>query len=413
MPDKPKPVIRKPEVSEPFSALAFKTGAKRNSGLVFIRIYSGELRPGDTVLNTVTNKKERISHIYQMAGEQRERLEVAGPGRIVALGGLKATASGHTLCATRESVAYERCDLPEPVLAQPLLPAQNADKQELADAVANIVDCDPTLRMRTDPESNRVILSGLGESHLKVAVHKLKRDYGLSFGVGKPMVAYRQTLSSPVEIETSYIKQIGSLHKYAVIKMRYEPLAKSDIDELGGVCVAKRANQDNIFFADTIFGVALPSDFIPYVEAGFRSACQKGLKYKVPCVDIKATLVDGHSHVIDSTPDAFRSAAQESFREAQAKVGTTLLEPIMHVIVEAPSQLLPNLTRDVCDRRGEIIQAESHRNRCELRAHVPLAELSDYSNEVHDFTGGSETFSMEPSHYAPVREDVVDLRAAC
>jgi elongation factor G len=405
---------RKPEASEPFAALAFKTVSEKHGDLVFLRIYSGELHPGDTILNTSVNRSERISHVYRLFGDRRDRLEVAGPGDIVGVVGLKQTATGHTLCDSAQPLALEEIRFPEPVISQALIPAKNVDETKLADALGKMVRDDPTLRSRTDPETNQLILSGMGELHLEVAVHKLQRDHGVQVTVGRPTVAYRQTLAKPVEIETRYIKQSGGRGKYAVIDVKFEPLTKDQVEEWTTYQEehGEKPDPNNLYFIDKIFGGVVPTEYIPSVESGFRLAAAKGAKYGFPCVDIQATLQDGKSHEVDSSQDAFKLAAMECFREAQVKAGLVLLEPIMNVVVHAPGQYLGDLTRDVSRRRGEILDTMLDKGRCKLHAYVPLSELFGYTTELRNFTSGTASFSMEPSHYAPVKEELADLRAA-
>ncbi len=405
---------RQPQPSEPFAALAFKTVSEKHGDLVFLRVYSGELHPGDTVQNSVARRTERISHIYRLMGDRRERLEKAGPGEIVAVVGLKGTATGHTLCAQDQPIVLEEIRFPEPVISQRLIPARNVEETRLAEALHKMVRDDPTLRLRLDPETNQLILSGMGELHLGVAVHKLQRDHGGQVGVGKPMVAFRQTLAKPIDIETRYIKQTGGRGKYAVIFMRFEPLSKDQLAEW----TAHREEEDEkpdargIYFVDEIFGGAVPREYIPAVEAGFRQACQKGAKYGFPMVDLQATLLDGKAHEVDSSADTFKLAAIECSRDAQLRAGLVLLEPIMNVVVHAPGQYLGDLTRDVSRRRGEILNTSLDKGRCQLHAYVPLAELFGYTSELRNFTSGTAAFTMEPSHYAPVKEELADLREA-
>jgi elongation factor G len=405
---------RKPDATDPFSALAFKTVSEKHGDLIFLRIYSGELRPGDTVLNSSTKRTERISHIYRLMGDRRDRLEVAGPGEIVAVVGLKQTATGNTLCSQAEPIALEEIRFPEPVIAQAIVPARNVDDAKLADALGKMVRDDPTLRARTNPETNQLILSGMGELHLEVAVHKLQRDHGVQVTAGKPMVAYRQTLAKPVEIETRYIKQTGGRGKYAVIVVQFKPLTKDEVDEWTAYQEeqGEKPDPNNIYFTEEIFGGVVPNEYIPSVEAGFRQACVKGAKYGFQCVDIQATLVDGKSHEVDSSQDAFKLAAIECTRDAQMKAGIVLLEPIMNVVVHAPGQYLGDLTRDISRRRGEILNTSLDKGRCLLHAYVPLAELFGYTSELRNFTSGTAAFTMEPSHYAPVKEELADLRVA-
>jgi elongation factor G len=407
-------VERKPDPKDPFSGLAFKTVSEKHGDLVFVRIYSGELHPGDTIMNTGVKKSERVSHIYRMMGDRRDRLEVAGPGEIVAVVGLKATATGHTLCSTDQPIALEEIRFPEPVIAQALTPGKNVDDTKLAEALGKMVRDDPTLRARTDPETNQLILSGMGELHLEVAVHKLQRDHGVQVTVGKPMVAYRQTLSKAVELETRYIKQSGGRGKYAVIKMQFEPLTKEQCAEWATYQEeqGEKPDPNSIYFIDKIFGGAVPTEYIPSVEQGFRLATVKGAKYGFQCVDIEARLIDGKAHDVDSSADTFKLAAIECFRDAQLKAGLTLLEPIMNVVVHAPGQYLGDLTRDVSRRRGEILNTSLDKGRCVLHAYVPLAELFGYTSELRNFTSGTASFSMEPSHYAQVKEELADLKVA-
>jgi elongation factor G len=414
VPKSKEKIERKPDPKDPFCGLAFKTVSEKHGDLVFVRIYSGELHPGDMVTNAVVKKAERISHIYRMMGDRRDRLEVAGPGEIVAVVGLRQTATGNTLCSQEQPIALEDIRFPEPVISQAIEPAKNVDETKLADALGKMVRDDPTLRARTDPETSQLILSGMGELHLEVAVHKLERDHGVKVTAGKPMVSYRQTLAKPVEFETRYIKQSGGRGKYAVIVMKYEPLTKDRLEEWATQQEEEGEKPDasGIYFVDEIFGGAVPTEYIPSVEAGFRNGCQKGAKYGFPCVDIQATLLDGKSHDVDSSADTFKLAALESFRDAQLKAGITLLEPIMNVVVHAPGQYLGDLTRDISRRRGEILDTSLDKGRCMLHAYVPLAELFGYTSELRNFTSGTAAFTMEPSHYSPVKEELADLRVA-
>jgi len=405
---------RKPDSREPFSGLAFKTITEPTGDLVFVRIYSGELHPKDDVLNTATGKGERVARIFRMHGDRRDVVETAGPGEIVAVVGLKNTHTGNTLCSQNKPIVLEDIRFPEPVISQAIIPDRNTDETKLADALGKLVRDDPTLRARTDPETSQLIISGMGELHLEVSVEKLMRTPGVKVTVGRPMVAYRQTLSKPVEIETRYIKQSGGRGKYAVIHMRYEPLSKEKVEEWNVWCEqnARKVNPNNLYFMDEIVGGVVPGEYIPSVEAGFRDACVKGAKYGFPVVDLQCTLFDGKYHDVDSSQDAFKLAAIECTRDAQAKAGITLLEPIMEVVVLAPSEYQGNLLRDVNRRRGEILNMTSEKNRCMIHAYVPLAELFGYTSELRNSTSGTASFSMEPSHYAPVKEELADLRQA-
>jgi elongation factor G len=254
----------------------------------------------------------------------------------------------------------------------------------------------------------------MGELHLEVAVHKLERDHGVKVAVGKPMVAYRQTLAKKIEFETRYIKQSGGRGKYAVIVMKYEPLTKEQLAEIAAELEEEgdKPDPNGIYFVDEIFGGSVPSEYIPSVAQGFRMGTAKGSKYKFPVVDVRGTLLDGKAHDVDSSADTFKLAAIESFRDAQTKAGVIILEPIMNVVVHSPNQYQGSLTGDISRRRGEILNLSSDKGRCMIHAYVPLAELFGYTSELRNATSGTASFVMEPSHYAPVKEELADLRAA-
>jgi len=405
-------VERKPEAADPFAALAFKTVSEPTGDLVYTRIYSGELRPKEEVLNTTTGKSERVARIFRMMGEKRESLEVVGPGEIVAVVGLKNTSTGHTLCDTDKPVILEEIRFPDPVIAQALIPDPKSDETRLADSLAKLVRDDPTLKFRTDPETKQLILSGMGELHLEISVEKLMRTPGVKVTTGKPMVAYRQTLSKPVEVETRFIKQSGGRGKFAVIYCKYEPLSKEEIEDIHTELEAEGEKPDlnNIYFVDKIIGGSVPREYIPGVEEGFRNAVVKGAKYGFPCVDMRCTLLDGKAHDVDSSRETFMWAAMEGTRDAQVKAGITLLEPIMNVVVVAPETYQGTLAGDINRRRGEILNFSSDKGRCNIHAYIPLAELFGYTSDLRNVTSGTASFTMEPSHYAPVKEELADLR---
>ncbi len=405
-------VQRKPDVADPFACLAFKTVSEPTGDLVYLRVYSGTLHPKDEVVNTTTGKSERVARIFRMMGERRDVLEEVGPGEIVAVVGLKNTSTGNTLCDTDKPVVLEEIRFPDPVIAQALIPDLKTDETKLADALNKLVRDDPTLKFKTDPETKQLILSGMGELHLEVSVEKLMRTPGVKVSTGKPMVAYRQTISKAVEVETRFIKQTGGRGKFAVIYCRFEPLDKERIEELQAELEAEGEKPDpnNIYFVDKIVGGVVPREYIPSVEHGFRDACVKGAKYGFPCVDMMCTLMDGKYHEVDSSQDAFKLAAIECTRDAQVRAGITLLEPIMNVVVVAPESYQGTLAGDINRRRGEILNFSSDKGRCNIHAYVPLSELFGYTSDLRNATSGTASFTMEPSHYAPVKEELADLR---
>ncbi len=411
---------RKPDPKEPFSCLAFKTVSEPTGDLVFLRIYSGELHPKDDVLNTAGNRSERVARIFRMMGDRRDSLDVAGPGEIVAVVGLKETHTGNTLCAKSAPISLEDIRFPEPVISQAIVADRTTDETKLAEALGKLVRDDPTFKCRTDPETNQIIISGMGELHLEVSLDKLQRTPGVKVTAGRPQVAYRQTLSKAVEIETRFIKQSGGRGKFAVVYMKFEPLTKEQVEEWTVYQEEQGEKKDpnNLYFINRIVGGVVPTEYIPSVEAGFRAATDpvsrksEAIKYRFQCVDIQCTLLDGKYHEVDSSQDAFKLAAIECTRDAQQKAGITLLEPIMNVVVLAPSNYQGDLIRDVTRRRGEILNLSSDKGRCSVHAYVPLAELFGYTSDLRNFTSGTASFSMEPSHYAPVKEELADLRAA-
>jgi elongation factor G len=404
-------VLRKPATSEPFSGLAFKTVAEPTGDLVYVRIYSGELRPGDTVNNTTNNRSERIGRLYRMMGNKREELEVAGPGNIVAVIGLKSTFTGNTLCSQNAPVALESITFPKPVISMAVVPDKSNDESKLGDALQRLLRDDPTIKAHTDPETKQLILSGMGELHLEVSVDKLHRFPGVKVATGKPMVAYRQTIARPITQETRYIKQTGGRGKFAVVVVEYKPLNKEEQD-----IWAKKMEEEgelpdpnNIYFHDKISGGVVPKEYVKPTEDGIRDAAVKGAKYGFPCVDIEACLVDGKIHPVDSSQDAFKLAGWENFRDAQQAAGILLLEPIMKVAVVAPEKYMGSLTGDLSRRRGIIQDTVTANGRVTIMAQVPLAELFGYTTDIRGSTSGTASFTMEPSHYAEVKEELADL----
>lgn len=402
---------RKPSVTEPFSGLAFKTVTEATGDLVYVRVYSGELKQGETYLNTTWNKTERVARIYRMMGNKREEKETAGPGDIVAVVGLKQTYTGNTLCSEQAPIALESINFPKPVIAQALVPDRTTDETKLADALARLTRDDPTLKFHTDEETNQLILSGMGELHLEVSIEKLHRFQGVKVSVGKPMVAYRLTLAKPLELQTRYIKQSGGRGKFAVIHMRYEPLTAERIEEeIARVTEdGDKADPNNIYFENSIFGGVVPREYIPAVEAGYRSGAARGHKYPFPFVDLRAELFDGKYHDVDSSQDAFKLAAIENFRDAQAAAGITLLEPIMNVVVISPEAHQGAIAGDINRRRGIIMEMANDKGRSMIKSQIPLANLFGYTTDLRGATSGTASFSMEFSHYAPVKEELADL----
>jgi len=409
-------VVRKPDPSEPFSGLAFKTVAESQGDLVYVRVYSGEIKQGETYVNTTHGKTERIGRLYRMMGNDRQALESAGPGMIVAVVGLKNTYTGNTLCSTDAPVALESINFPKPVVSSSLISAKSIDAGKLGDALGRMVRDDPTIKFHTDEETKDQIISGMGELHLEISVEKLKRALNLPQGdpalsLSKPRVAYRQTLARAVDHETRYIKQTGGSGKYAVIWVRYTPLNQEGLDEWKAKMAedGEPPDPNNVYFDSEITGGAVPKEYVGPVEAGIREIAKKGAKYGFPVVDCECILHDGKIHPVDSSADAFRLAGMESFREVQMIAGIKLLEPIMTVVAVGPEQYQGAITGDINRRRGMIEELSSDKGRGTIRAKVPLANLFGYTNDLRGATSGTASFSMEFSHYQEVREELADI----
>ncbi len=402
---------RKPATEEPFSGLAFKTVTEPTGDLVYVRVYSGVLRQGDTVLNTTVGRTERIARLYRMMGNEKQELPEAVPGMIAAVVGLKQTYTGHTLCSEDHPIALEAITFPKPVISMAVIPDKTTDSDKLGMAIQRLTRDDPTIKFHTDEETKDLILSGMGELHLEVSVGKLMRNPGVKVTTGKPRVAYRQTLARPLELQTRYIKQTGGRGKFAVIHIRYTPLDQEGIER----CIAREVENgekpdiNNVYFDDEIVGGVVPKEYIPSVEAGIRNMAKKGSKYPFPFVDLEAVLYDGKIHDVDSSQDAFRSAAEENFRDAQSMAGIRLLEPIMTVVVVTPETYQGAITGDVNRRRGVIEEISSDKGRGVIRGKIPLANLFGYTSDLRGATAGTASFSMEFSHYAEVREELADI----
>lgn len=416
-------VIRKPDPKEPLAALAFKTVAETNGDLVYIRVYSGEMKPGETYTNTTTGKKERIARFYRMMGDKRIALEKAGPGDIVAAMGLSDTFTGNTLSDPDQPVALEAISFPKPVIASALTFAKSLDSGKVGESLGRLVRDDPTLKAHTDEETKETILSGMGELHLEISIEKLKRAIGVPqenqdlIKLGKPRVAYRQTFAREKDIETVLKKQTGGRGKYAVINVKYRPLTPEmveerlkEIEEFNKTASKKQIpDPNNVFFVNSISQGTVPKEYIPSVEEALRDMSRKGQKYPFQFVDIEFELHFGKYHDVDSSQDAFYMCGQDGFRDAERQCGIQLLEPIMKVVAISPKQFQGAISGDINRRRGIIEETSEEMGVSSVMAKVPLAELFGYTSDLRSATGGTASFSMEFSHYAPVREELADL----
>ena len=388
-------VERKADPDEPFAALVFKITSDQHGGLSFIRVYGGRLKPGTRVLNSTQGKKENVTRIWEMHAKQRIRRDEAVAGDIVAVVGLKASLTGDTLCDTRHPVVLERLEFPEPVITMSIEPRTNADKQKMVDALNMLRREDPSFEYHYDQETGQTTISGMGELHLEIIYHKLIRDLKLDVRVGRPSVAYKETIRSAAEAEGKFIRQTGGSGQYGVVVLRIEPF----VPEPGG---------EPVVFVDETTGGVIPREYIPAVEEGVRDAASSGPLAGYPMLNVKATLLDGKYHPVDSSSLAFARAAALGFGQAVKNAKPVFLEPIMRLQVTVPEAHLGAVTGDLNGRRAEIKKMEARGGYRVLLAHAPLAEMFGYSTQLRSLTQGRGTSTMEPHSYAPVPAHVAE-----
>ncbi len=376
----------------PLSALAFKIMADQHLGkLVFARIYSGMLAQGDTVLNSTRDRKERIGRIVQMHANHREPRDVAYAGDIIALVGLKHTTTGDTLCDQHDPIVLERLDFPEPVIHVAVEPKTKADQDKLSRALQTLSEEDPTFRVHGDEDTGQTIIGGMGELHLEVLVDRMLREFRVDANVGKPQVAYRETIRSPIEkVEHRYVRQTGGRGQYGHVVLNLEPTGPGGGYE----------------FVDKITGGVIPKEYIPAVDAGIQDAMQSGVLAGFPTVDLRATLVYGSYHDVDSSEMAFKIAASMCYKEACRRAHPVLLEPIMAVEVVTPEDYLGDVIGDLASRRGHVEGMDQRANNQVVRAEVPLAEMFGYATDVRSRTQGRATYTMQFRSYQEVPEQV-------
>lgn len=384
---------REPSEDKPFSALAFKIATDPYVGqLIFFRVYSGTIKSGDTVFNPVKGKKERIGRLLQMHANQREEIKEVGTGDIAAAVGLKEVTTGDTLCDLDHIITLERMDFPEPVIHVAVEPKTKIDQEKMGIALNRLAQEDPSFRVRTDEESGQTIISGMGELHLEIIVDRMKREFGVEANVGAPQVAYREAIRKQVEIEGKFVKQSGGRGQYGHVWLRMEP------NEAG----------KGFEFIDEIKGGVVPREYIPAVEKGLQDSLANGVLAGYPVVDVKIALFDGSYHDVDSNENAFKMAASIAFKEGMRKANPVLLEPMMAVEVETPSDFMGNVVGDLSSRRGIIQGMDDIPGFKVIRAEVPLAEMFGYSTVLRSATQGRATYSMEFKHYSEAPKNVAE-----
>jgi len=392
--DDGKPASRKADDKEGFSALAFKLMTDPFVGqLTFIRVYSGVLNKGDTVLNSVKGKKERIGRIVQMHANNREEVEEVLAGDIAACIGLKDVTTGESLCSPDKPIILERMVFPEPVIHVAVEPKTKSDQEKMGLALGRLAQEDPSFRVRSDEESGQTIISGMGELHLEILVDRMRREFNVEANVGAPQVAYREAIRKSVEVEGKFVKQSGGKGQYGHVWLKMEP------NEAG----------KGFEFVDQIKGGTVPREFIPAVEKGLRETIPAGILAGFPVVDVKVTLFDGSYHDVDSNENAFKMAASIGFKDGMRKADPVLLEPMMAVEVETPEDYMGDVMGDLSSRRG-IIQGmdDMPGGGKAIKAEVPLSEMFGYSTVVRSLSQGRATYSMEFKHYSDAPKNVAD-----
>jgi len=388
-------IHRKANDEEPMSALAFKLMTDPFVGqLTFVRVYSGVLRSGDTVYNPIKGKKERIGRILQMHANNRAELKELVAGDIASVVGLKDVTTGETLCDAGQHIILERMEFPEPVISQAVEPKTKSDQEKMGVALSRLAQEDPSFRVSSDEESGQTIISGMGELHLEVLVDRMRREFGVEANVGKPQVAYRETIRKTCdEIEGKFVKQSGGRGQYGHVVLKLEPL------EAGG----------GFEFVDAIKGGVVPREFIPAVEKGIRETLSAGVVAGYPVVDVKATLFFGSYHDVDSNENAFRMAASMAFKDGMRKAAPVLLEPTMAVEVETPEEYAGTVMGDLSSRRGMVQGMDDMVGGGKvIKAEVPLAEMFGYSTSLRSQTQGRATYTMEFKQYAEAPKNVAD-----
>ena len=385
-------VERKPDDKEPFSALAFKVMTDPFVGkLTFFRVYSGTLKSGSYVMNSTKDSKERIGRILQMHANDRTEISEVNTGDIAAAVGLKNTTTGDTLCDEKKQVILESMEFPEPVIQLAVEPKSKADQDKMGIALQKLAEEDPTFRVHTDHETGQTVISGMGELHLDVLVDRMKREFSVEANIGKPQVAYRETIKAAAECEGKYIKQSGGRGQYGHVWIKFEP------------------NPDKGYeFVDEIVGGVVPREYIPVTDKGLQEALASGVLAGYPMIDVKATLFDGSYHDVDSSEMAFKIAASMALKEAKKKCNPVLLEPIMKVDVTVPDEYFGNVMGDLTSRRGRPLGQETRGNAVQLSAMVPLSEMFGYATTLRSNSQGRGTFIMTFDHYEEVPKNIAE-----
>ncbi|MBD3584960.1 elongation factor G [Salinimonas sp. HHU 13199] len=384
--------VAKVSTDEPFRALAFKIMDDRFGALTFVRVYSGVLNKGDTILNSATGKTERIGRMVEMHANDRTELTTAHAGDILAIVGMKNVQTGHTLCSTSHPCTLEPMIFPEPVISIAVKPKDKGATEKMGIAIGKLVSEDPSFQVETDEDSGETILKGMGELHLDIKVDILKRTYGVELEVGQPQVAYRETITTAIEDSYTHKKQSGGSGQFGKIDYRIKP----------------GETNSGFQFTSTVVGGNVPKEFFPAIEKGFKGMMEEGPLAGYPVLDVEVELFDGGFHAVDSSAIAFEIAAKGAFRQSMPKAGPQILEPVMKVDVFTPEDHVGDVIGDLNRRRGMIKDQEAGVTGVRIKADVPLSEMFGYIGQLRTMTSGRGQFSMEFSHYAPCPNNVAD-----
>jgi elongation factor G len=404
MRDPEKSIERHPNPAEPFCGLVFKIVNDQHGDLTYVRVYSGTLEKGSRVLNSNRNKRENISRMFQMHAADRNPIDVAEAGDIVACIGIKEALTGDTLCDQDNPIILERPTFPEPVISMSIEPKTAADKQKLGEALTTLKREDPTFQANYDEETGQTIIAGMGELHLEILRLRLTRDHHVEVNVGRPKVAYKETIvNKALNIRGKHVKQSGGRGQFGDCTINIEPFNGTGVD---AETLKKWGWKDGFAFENKVFGGSIPKEYIPSVEYGARMAAKTGVLANYPLINVKVTLTDGSYHAVDSSQIAFELAGQIAFKEACQKAGLTLLEPIMKIVVTTPEDFVGNVTGDLNRRRGSILSSDQRGHTRIVEAEVPLSEMFGYTTELRSMSTGRASSVMEPLRYAQVPTNV-------
>ena len=388
---------RKSDDDEPFAGIAFKIATDPFVGsLTFVRVYSGVLNTGDSVYLPIKGKKERIGRMLQMHSNKRDEISEARAGDICAVIGLKEAITGETLCDEKNKITLESMNFPEPVISVAVEPKTKEDQEKMGIALGRLAQEDPSFRLRTDEESGQTIISGMGELHLDVLVDRMRREFNVEANMGKPQVAYRETIKKQVEQESKFVRQSGGRGQYGHVYLRIEPLVNDEESE------------ETYEFVNEIVGGAIPREFIPAVDKGCKEQMEAGVIAGYPLVNVKISLYDGSFHDVDSSEVAFKVAGSMALKEGAQKADPVILEPIMSIEVVTPEEYMGDIVGDLSRRRGVIHGMEDGPSGKVVSGEVPLAEMFGYATDIRSASQGRATFTMEPLKYSEVPSNVAE-----